>query len=191
MLKKDYLRLKDSLIKQSVKVVTYDNETLIGVFKKEDRKKKSVFIGDKEILVKDIRCIELSKLEDFNMEYHIILNDEERNLFNRLNELGVDYKNSLLVIFLLRTHDNEINQICKMISFLEDINMDEIDIDEIEKYACLLANDEKYYDEVVGCPAMEGDISFIDCLKLSCIEDNKDDKNPKCMNCVYHNPKLK
>ncbi len=191
MLKKDYLRIKDSLIKQSVKVVTYDNETLIGVFKKEDRKKKSVFIGNKEILVKDIRCIELSKVEDFNMEYHIILNDEERNLFNRLSELGVDYKNSLLVIFLLRTHDNEINQICKMISFLEDINMDEIDIDEIEKYACLLANDEKYYDEVVGCPAMEGDISFIDCLKLSCIEDNKDDKNPKCMNCVYHNPKLK
>ena len=97
----------------------------------------------------------------------------------------------LLIIFLLRTHDNEINQIDKMINFLSDVNMDEIDFDEIEKYACLLANDEKYYDEIVGCPNLDGDISFIDCLKLSRDEDLKEDKCDKCMKCVYHNPKLK
>ena len=191
MLKKDYLNIKDNLIKKSVKVVTYDNETLIGVFKKEDKHNKSIFIGTREILIKDIRCIEPSKVEDIDMEYHIILSSEENKLYDRLKDLGIDYKNILLIIFLLRTHDNEINQIDKMINFLSDVNMDEIDFDEIEKYACLLANDEKYYDEIVGCPNLDGDISFIDCLKLSRDEDLKEDKCDKCMKCVYHNPKLK
>ena len=191
MLKKDYLNIKDNLIKKSVKVVTYDNETLIGVFKKEDKHNKSIFIGTREILIKDIRCIEPSKVEDIDMEYHIILSSEENKLYDRLKELGIDYKNILLIIFLLRTHDNENTQIDKMINFLSDVNMDEIDFDEIEKYACLLANDEKYYDEIVGCPNLDGDISFIDCLKLSRDEDLKEDKCDKCMKCVYHNPKLK
>ena len=193
MLKKDYLNIKDNLIKKSVKVVTYDNETLIGVFKKEDKHNKSIFIGTREILIKDIRCIEPSKVEDIDMEYHIILSSEENKLYDRLKDLGIDYKNILLIIFLLRTHDNEINQIDKMINFLSDVNMDEIDFDEIEKYACLLANDEKYYDEIVGCPNLDGDISFIDCLKLSSVEDSKDPKErcTKCMKCVYHDPKIK
>lgn len=191
MLKKEYISIKDNLIKQSVKVVTYDNETLIGVFKKEDKKNKSIFIGKKEILIKDIRCIEPSKIEDINMEYHILLTEEENKLYDRLTSLEVGFKDSLLVIFLLRTHDNENGQIEKMMNFLSDVNKDEIDFDEIEKYACLLANDEKYYDEIVSCPNLEGDISFIDCLKLSRDEDEKEDKCDKCMKCVYHNPKLK
>ena len=91
MLKKDYLNIKDNLIKKSVKVVTYDNETLIGVFKKEDKHNKSIFIGTREILIKDIRCIEPSKVEDIDMEYHIILSSEENKLYDRLKDLGIDY----------------------------------------------------------------------------------------------------
>jgi len=193
MLKKEYFDIKDNLIKKSVKVVTYDNETIIGIFKKENKKNKSIFIGNRELLIKDIRIIELSKIEDINMEYHILLSKEEENLFNRLKELNIDFKNSLLVIFLLRTHYYENKQIEKMSNFLSDLALDEIDFDEIEKYACLLADDERYYDEIVGCPNLDGDISFIDCLKLSSVEDSKDPKDrcAKCMKCVYHDPKIK
>ena len=95
------------------------------------------------------------------------------------------------IILLLKTKDKVDNQCIKMLRFL--YKTKSITFEEVEKYAYLLAEDEKYDNYIVKCPLNDNkEISYIDCLKTSNGVDKELKqlsirKTKECLKCPNHN----
>ena len=139
-------------------------------------------------------------------DYKYTYNEIEQKVVDRLTEIGLNYKKCLRVILMLRTHYNSDKQCEKMLSFLETFNEYTVrKLEEIEKYARTLADEENWGRHKVQCPACgNAYMSLIDCLMCSDEEDWNEDKNDEsqgkdpyeidfemndvCKKCEWHNP---
>ena len=139
-------------------------------------------------------------------DYKYTYDEVEQKVVDKLTKMGLNYKKSLRVILMLRTHYNSDRQCEKMLGFLESFSDNEPRmLEEIEKYARTLADEENWANHSFECPAVNNKyISIIDCLECSDEDIWKEHENDEphesgpfevdfefndiCKNCKWHNP---
>lgn len=294
MKKNAFNKIRDNFYKKNVVITTYNDKKIIGKYDSEISNLGIIYIGNEEVLIKDIKEMELLKDnqiykyvivtyedDDYGSEYSykttlnnikvgdIVLvdragievpaevvdvnlytrdsapypvektkdiisiisssddedddyvdrrttvnsddykytyNEIEQQVVDKLTELGLNYKKSLRVILMLRTHYNSDKQCEKMLGFLESCTKDDLRLlEEIEKYARTLADDSNWANHSFPCPAVgEGYMSIIDCLECSdedIWKEHESDEpheagpyevdfefNDICKKCKWHNP---